>query len=670
MRSTLYTAALVAILGGTTTVHAQTLMTAMANRFDFSDNGSITDGTSDSYDGCYTLFVDGTVYVGGVPGVVSGRNITFATESLSGLNVSRVAYVPASGGEYARILDLFENATGAPITVSIAHECNLGSDTSTNVTGSSSGDAVFSTMDQWLTTNDSSSMGDPALGHVVQGPTPRNAVTFAQSMADGLSWRFDSVVVPAGGRVAVLTFAIQQYTPDDDALVRAEAARLATLPSDAVAGVEFLLGDVVNFTPVAECTGTGTACTSGGTAGTCHFGFCCTGCWNGASCQPVGNPAACGIHGAACTNCLDSSTCTVDTCIASTGTCFRVSASPGSACDDGLFCTSTDACNGSGTCVGTGTPCDDVNSCTTDSCVEATDSCNHPAVTDGTTCMAATPGICHVGVCCRGCWDGAACQGGTSPTACGASGGACRSCADGDACSSDFCSLGSCSNPAAPTGTACDDSVYCTSLDRCDGADHCVGSGSACDDGTTCTIDSCDEATHACGHTAVTSACIIGGACYAAGVENPSNPCQICDPARDMASWSANIGILCGAASCTAGALSPAPTCDAAGTCAASAPRPCTTGVCADATTCAAGPLDASTSPDASGVDGGTAGADAAVGVDADTAIGVDADTDGGTRSDATSGGCCGVAGRGRPGGGAVVALLWMVAALARRRRR
>ena len=54
-------------------------------------------------------------------------------------------------------------------------------------------------------------------------------------------------------------------------------------------------------------------------------------------------------------DCDDSSDCTTDTC--NSGVCEYVDLSLGTSCDDGLYCTVTDECDGSGTCVGTGSPC-------------------------------------------------------------------------------------------------------------------------------------------------------------------------------------------------------------------------------------------------------------------------------------------------------------------------
>lgn len=49
-----------------------------------------------------------------------------------------------------------------------------------------------------------------------------------------------------------------------------------------------------------------------------------------------------------------------------------------------------------------------------------------------------------------------------------------------------------------PRDRRCDDGVFCTMRDACDGAGVCIGSPMTCDDGDTCTTDSCDEAADMC----------------------------------------------------------------------------------------------------------------------------------------------------------------------------
>jgi hypothetical protein len=69
---------------------------------------------------------------------------------------------------------------------------------------------------------------------------------------------------------------------------------------------------------------------------------------------------------------------------------------------------------------------------------------------------------------------------------------------------------------------------------------------SGCDDDNPCTTDSClsavlgcyndyDVCTQACGR------CQIGGLCYFANEQNPSDPCQICDPPASFDGWSPDL---------------------------------------------------------------------------------------------------------------------------------
>ncbi len=54
-------------------------------------------------------------------------------------------------------------------------------------------------------------------------------------------------------------------------------------------------------------------------------------------------------------HCNDNNACTTDAC--TDYECVFTNATQGTGCSDGLFCTATDTCNGSGVCTGTGSPC-------------------------------------------------------------------------------------------------------------------------------------------------------------------------------------------------------------------------------------------------------------------------------------------------------------------------
>ncbi|HXC52792.1 MAG TPA: hypothetical protein VN634_18045 [Candidatus Limnocylindrales bacterium] len=227
-------------------------------------------------------------------------------------------------------------------------------------------------------------------------------------------------------------------------------------------------------------------------------------------------------------------------------------ADEGTSCDDGSFCTATDAC-AAGACVGSGSPCDDDDSCTSDSCDEKKNSCSHDAAADGTSCddglACTTDDACSAGECtgtavvcddgnactddacseetgaCASTNNTASCDDGnfcTSDDVCAGgvcTGGGATTCDDGDACTTDSCdeNTDSCTHGAAADGTSCDDGQFCTANDTC-AAGVCTGGGATdCDDQNDCTADSCMESSDSCRHTKAANgaSCEDGSACTA-----------------------------------------------------------------------------------------------------------------------------------------------------------
>ena len=88
---------------------------------------------------------------------------------------------------------------------------------------------------------------------------------------------------------------------------------------------------------------------------------------------------------------------------------------------------------------------------------------------------------------------------------------------DGDCCSS-ICAF-------EPTGSSCDDGLFCNVGETCDGAGACGGGGAPdCDDGVGCTVDSCNEGADACVNAPDDAACDDGVFC---------NGVETCDAALD-----------------------------------------------------------------------------------------------------------------------------------------
>ncbi len=214
--------------------------------------------------------------------------------------------------------------------------------------------------------------------------------------------------------------------------------------------------------------------------------FCTVGetCDASGSCDGGASPCA-GVDGDG--DCAESCDELADSCTA---------ADPdGSACDDGLFCTAADRCDGRGQCRGLGDPCPQVHAdhgCR-GSCDEPSRSCTAPD-RDGTPCDDGIP-----------CTTGERCLAGS----CAAVGA--TSCDDFDPCTDEFCSDdGSCvrSYNSAP----CDDGNPCTTGDRCI-LGECGSTGTVdCRDDDLCTADVCDPADGTCRHAHVPAA-----TCYEVG---------------------------------------------------------------------------------------------------------------------------------------------------------
>lgn len=108
-------------------------------------------------------------------------------------------------------------------------------------------------------------------------------------------------------------------------------------------------------------------------------------------------------------------------------------------------------------------------------------------------------------------------------------------CADGNLCTDDVCMGGACSNP--PNTMPCDDGLFCTPMDACDGG-ACVGIGDAC-----AGVGPCLEGVDMCGECSGDTDCNDGAfctgveACVASVCVDGPSPCDLtattCDEAAD-----------------------------------------------------------------------------------------------------------------------------------------
>lgn len=312
-------------------------------------------------------------------------------------------------------------------------------------------------------------------------------------------------------------------------------------------------------TDVANCGACGNRCPAPANAtASCVGGSCTTACIAGyvscgGACIPVGGCCIGGVAVAAGT--IDPSNA-CQACQPAVTTTAWSDRPNGTTCDDGNRCTRTDTCQG-GVCVG-GNPvvCTALDQChAAGTCDPATGACSNPNAPDGTTCSdgdaCTADDRCTAGVCLGTavtCPSPTVCQ---VSVVCDATSGSCVAvnkpdgtlCGADNACSHDVCRAGVCvANVPTLKGTACNDANSCTQTDACDGAGACVGGDPvSCPAGDTCHGASvCDQASGQCGARPLLSgSCFIGGVCYSAGSDDPTNGCRVCDPSRSQTAFSA-----------------------------------------------------------------------------------------------------------------------------------
>lgn len=212
---------------------------------------------SDAFDDAGLLWVNNT-QVGGVA-TVTGNRVDFASPAIAGLNIALRHDVLVTA-PVARILLTLNNPSGSAINVPVDYATNFGSDYSTVIRATSSGDTSFTAADRWLITSETLNDTDPVNTTVLWGGTPQvtpqsvSTTVFDCADTEGALARFQ-VSVPAGGSVSLLFFQrIDETTAAATAAVGAFDNVVAGSPLlDGLTPAQF--ANVVNYNlagPVAE----------------------------------------------------------------------------------------------------------------------------------------------------------------------------------------------------------------------------------------------------------------------------------------------------------------------------------------------------------------------------------------------------------------------------------
>ena len=223
--------------------------------------------------GSLTLTVDGTSAefgTGGFPTTalqsLNGQQIEINQSSLEGLNVTRKIYVPTNG-YFARRLDVLENPTSSPISVSVTIG-KQGIERYTSyypqVINTSNGNTTVDNTILWAVDADNSGnypypQAQPVLANVFAGsgaPTGISAVstTIASNPIyigrttysyEYWNYTYQTVTIPANSTASFLFFTAQESTTPT---ATTAAQRLEQLPAEALTGLSASdLANVVNF---------------------------------------------------------------------------------------------------------------------------------------------------------------------------------------------------------------------------------------------------------------------------------------------------------------------------------------------------------------------------------------------------------------------------------------
>ena len=234
----------------------------------------------DAFDGALTWHVytsppggadssGGYLKAGGVVSVTA-NSVVGPNKTLAGLTTHAELYFSSSRNVVRSILYL-QNPTGSPITVTVDNDNNLGSDSSTSIQATSSGDATFDASDNWVVSCQGISgpgtacdlTFDPVVTLAFQGPGGVRATNAGAIFANGNdnpNFRWSGITVPAGETRAVMMFVELSDTAAD-----AEADAPVFNSNSTLQATDYLAGltplqqsEIVNFvinpTPVPTLT--------------------------------------------------------------------------------------------------------------------------------------------------------------------------------------------------------------------------------------------------------------------------------------------------------------------------------------------------------------------------------------------------------------------------------
>jgi len=212
------------------------------------DDATSANDDNDAYDTAW-LTALGSTFIGtdGV-GDLTGSTYTAVTQNISGLDVTYQLFF-SEDTQCNRLVLFFDNNAGFPMSDTVRIATNFGSDDSTQVDGTSSGDTTFTTADRWIVTSDDAPVSDPVNTTVFYGPgSPQSTPTFVTNLVcddsdeDGVGAEFDITVPERSTRCLMLFACLGDFTGTantiDGALADAPLFNSNdTIPGDLLSGL-------------------------------------------------------------------------------------------------------------------------------------------------------------------------------------------------------------------------------------------------------------------------------------------------------------------------------------------------------------------------------------------------------------------------------------------------
>lgn len=201
---------------------------------------------SDAYDTAWLTTV-GTTFVGtGGVGDLTGSTYTAVPQNISGLDVTYQLFFSEETQCNCLVL-FFDNPTGSPISDTVRIATNFGSDDDTEVNGTSSGGAIFTTADRWIVTSEGIPSTDPVNTTVFYGPGGLPPAFVTESVCDdsgdeGVGAEFDLNVPGQSTRCLMFFACLGDITGTNNTIAGALAAAplfnsLDTIPGDLLSGL-------------------------------------------------------------------------------------------------------------------------------------------------------------------------------------------------------------------------------------------------------------------------------------------------------------------------------------------------------------------------------------------------------------------------------------------------